>query len=156
MKIRWLLLIALFSVADAKSEDTIAFGRALSHEYLDVDIPCPEGYICMDSWFRWELSIDRTIAGPSIVGKVTAARLQHTNYIRKYERSLRLFVLRPIVDSKLRELVKADYHLIEVSPRKEMFCTNGNPADYGIDTGVYTLHEQEYEHHCFELPQDDK
>lgn len=156
MKVRWLFLIAILAVGDANSEDTIALGRALSHEFLDVDMPCPEDYICMDGWFRWELSIDRTIAGPSIVGRVTAARLQHTNYIRKYERSLRLFVLRPIVDAKLRETVKADYQLVEVSPRNEMFCINGDPANYGIDTNVYTLREQEYEQYCFELPEEGK
>ena len=154
MKLGWLLLLFIaLRVADANAEDTVALGRVISHKYMDVELDCPKDYICMDVWYRWIISIDRTLSGPPVKGRVVAAHLQHTDLNKRFERSLRLFVLRPLSDPARRDELKADYHLLEVSPENEMYCIQHDPSTYGLAVeNTYVRVQDDYKQYCFEIP----
>lgn len=91
-------------------------GRAISNVYVDyVKIACPKGAICMDAWFKWSINVAKTLSGPLITGHVTAMQMQHTTVIPSYERRLRSFVLKPIVDPRQRALLRSRYYLLSTS-----------------------------------------
>jgi len=81
----------------------VFYGRAIGHEVIeDVRMDCPEGRICMDAWFRWNLRVENLLSGPTLSRRITAATIQHAKYIPKYERSLRIFAVRPIESEEQR------------------------------------------------------
>jgi hypothetical protein len=67
--------------------------------------------LCMSSWYRWTIQIQRTLSGPPITGRIATAHIQHASYLLSYLKRFRLFVLTPIEDAQTRQLLKADYYL---------------------------------------------
>jgi hypothetical protein len=154
MRLGWLLLIAFLASAEAEAEETLALGRAISHRSIDVELDCPKDLLCMDAWYRWEVMVNRVVIGPSITGRVIAARIQHSDYNRRYFRSLRLFVLQPIEDPRKRDELGADYYLLEVSPKHHMYCIRQNPSEFGHQPeSLYVRTQTDYVRYCFELPE---
>jgi len=113
----WILgFFMLAFCREAAAGDSVVSGRAISNVYMDyVKIDCPKGNICMDAWFRWCIDVAKPFRGPSITGRVTAVRMQHSTVIPSYERRLRSFVLKPIKDPKQRALLRSDYYLVSTS-----------------------------------------
>jgi hypothetical protein len=96
--------------------DSVVSGRAISNVYMDhVKIDCPKGDICMGAWFKWSIDVAKTLRGPSITGRVSAVRMQHSTVVPSYEKRLRSFVLKPIEDPKQRALLRSDYYLVSTS-----------------------------------------
>ena len=155
MNSRCPLVVLAFFCGVASAEDSVVLGRSLGHMHIEeAEINCPPEYICMDAWFRWTIKPEKTVAGPKLSGRITAARIQHTEFVRSYERTLRLFILTPIEDAEQRALLKADYLLRDVSAVHEMYCVR-NSIDLGIEADE-KLESEDGERYCFELPRDDQ
>lgn len=86
-------------------------GRSLGHEYVPVEMPCPQGAICLSNWFRWKLQVDKVLSGPALAPQIVALTVQHSNYASDYEDQLRLFTVVPIEDAGKRKLLGADFSL---------------------------------------------
>jgi hypothetical protein len=110
--------------------------------------------ICMSSWFRWTIQIQRTMSGPLITGRVASAHAQHGLYVKWYLKQVRLFVLRPIEDAETRGLLKADYYLEDFSKRLAMYCLEQDPRALGIeDEALGRLVGSDESGYCFEAPE---
>lgn len=117
----------------ARAQTTIAIGRAIEHESIDVPIDCPADAICMDGWFRYTLRIERTVTGPKPAPRVRAVHMQHTGYVRRYLRELRVFVLRPITDAAERRRFGADYFLDSVAAETGFYCFRTRLPELDVD-----------------------
>lgn len=150
------LVISSTLPALANEPSSVFHGRATNHEAIeDVKMDCPEDHICMDSWFRWSLHVETLLSGPSLDKRITAATIQHAQYIPKYERSLRLFVVKPIDSEEQRRLLRADYYLQQLSPVYTMYCFNRqDPSSLGFEVPrVYRQTASDHPQFCFELPE---
>jgi len=158
MKALPLLLLAIaLSSQPAYAEDSVILGRALSHKYIEnVETVCPPEYMCVSAWYRWALNAHTTLRGPELSGRVIAARSQHTGFVRSYEKSLRLFVLRPIDDEEQRRLLRADYYILDMSAPREMYCLDNETNQLGIAAEDKFTAPGARDRYCFELPKDDE
>jgi len=122
-------------------QDSVIVGRVVSTSFLrELGPPCPFHIldfgdaliVCNNSWFRWRIAIDRTVAGPALSGRIAAAHLQHNSFGRSEEQDRDLFVVRPISSARQRELLQADYFLVDWSGAH--YCLDADPATLGIET----------------------
>jgi hypothetical protein len=150
------IALSMLLTAPAFAADSVVLGHAVSNGHMDyVENTCPEGYICLHSWYKWVIDVDRTVSGPSVpTGRVVTARMQHTSMIPSYRRRLRLFVLKPIVDPEQRRELRADYFLEETSEAHQMFCFLQNPKDFDLETKEIYVGLNDAREHCFELPKE--
>jgi len=128
-----ILLIASATIARAE-ETSVVLGKARAIEFVDVDVPCPEGYICMDSWYRYDLSVDKVLTGPAVPSRIRAVHIQHADFVPRYRKALRAFVLRPILGAEDRVKLNADFYIDDLSPAHELYCLNGTPEELGISS----------------------
>ena len=134
----------------AQAGDSVVFGRAVSNTYIEgVDDACgplSANEICMNVWFVWTISVSRTVAGPPVTGRVHASRPQHTKFLRSYMRQYHLFVLRPIEDPEQRELLQADYHLMDMSDDN---CLDTRPREISDEDVRATHTDERGDIYCF-------
>jgi hypothetical protein len=153
-----LLLTLLACWETALSADTVIIGTLTDNRPMDyVPDECPKDYICMRSWWKSVIKVQKTIHGPPLSGKVAAAVMQHTWMSKQYQNSLHLFVLRPITDPAERTKLRVDYYLEEVARPAQIYCFSRDPREYGLDvadTYVSEVDEKTQQSHCFELPSD--
>src|SRR5688572_10448947 len=116
-------VVILLVASGTHAEHSVVLGRALENRWIrDVEVPCPENHICQDVWVRWVIDAKRTLNGPELRGRVTAAAIQHTEVVRSYQDRIKLFVLTPIDSPEDRRLLRADYYLSDSSKLYEMYC----------------------------------
>jgi hypothetical protein len=128
------VLLGAFAVAPvAVAADSVVLGHGVSNAFLSPQ-PCPEGSICMDSNYVWVLHADRTVAGPTVTGRVRAIASQHTEATSQFVKSVELFVLRPIQDPSVRKSSGAEYYLVSPSRKNTLgqYCLLVRPADVGL------------------------
>lgn len=127
------VLGVLAFAAPAVAEDSVVIGHGISNAFLS-DSLCTEHSLCMDANYVWVLDADRTVAGPSVSGRVRAIASQHTDATGAFVQSVELFVLRPIKDSPLRKSSGAEYYLVSLSPRysEVRYCLSVKPSDVGL------------------------
>lgn len=117
---------------------------------------CPpdedENTICMTSWFRWTILIERTVRGPSLPRRIVAVIGQHTTHIVRKPYPHSLFVLVPIEDPQMRERLRASYIVEEESVRFETYCLQSDPKEIGLDVEVLTDGKGSF---CFGVPPTD-
>lgn len=145
------LLILLLISTEVFGEDSIVLGRGISNEYIS-DLPCPQGFICLDSMYLWEFAAKRTVVGPAVKGKVRFLAEQHTEALPKYVRSVELFILRPIEDKSVVESTGAHYYLLSLSPRYDngTFCVSVDPLEAGLKLARSDVTvDPDSGYHCF-------
>ena len=150
-KLITIILSAVASAAVCAAEPSVVLGSARSLGFLENQPPCPEGYICLNGWYRYDVMVERTLRGPAVRSLIHAVHSQHTEFNKKYRRALRLFVLRPIDDPKVRADLQADYYLVGLSPLQELYCLNGSPGDIGLSDAQVTVAGPE--NYCFSSDQ---
>jgi hypothetical protein len=147
------LSVMLIASGTALSADTVVIGRLTDNKPMEyVPDECPKGYICLRSWWKSVINVQRIIHGPRLSGVVAAANMQHTSLNPRYKNSVRLFVLRPITDPAERAKLRVDYFLEEMALPAQMYCLSQDPKKYGLEvqeTYVTGVDEKTY---CFELP----
>jgi hypothetical protein len=115
---------------------------------------CPASAICLRSWWRSTIEVDKTLAGQALSGRVDAAVMQHTGVNEQFKRNVRLFALRHIEDPAQRAKLRVDYYLDGMAEPQEFFCLSQDPAALGLKAPrVYVSGEGELAVHCFELPE---
>lgn len=147
--------------------DSLVLGRVLTSYFLeDAGSACVEDdaenkgsneleSICMYGWAHWIIEVDRTIGGKKVRGRVHAARAQHTEMLRDYQKRLRLFALSPIEDAGLRKKLRADFFLLDMS--QEMFCMSQDPQVFGLPEAYLESGSGDDKEFCFDLrPKDDR
>ena len=129
--IAFLGFIAIAS--SAHGADTVVLGKGISNSFVS-ELTCPEGAICMDSLYRWELNAKHTVAGPIVAGRLRAVISQHADANIRFVKSVELFVLRPIEDRELGAAYGADFELVALSPRyaNGNYCLSVEPEDVGL------------------------
>lgn len=147
------ILLAPFACQLAVASDTVVIGRLVANEPMDyVKDECPENYICLRSWWKSVVQVQRTIRGAVLSGRVTAANMQHTTLDPRFIRAARLFVLEPIEDPAQRAKLRADYYLKDMSEPHHMFCLSHDPKDLGLNAETtYVTGAGEDKSYCFEL-----
>jgi hypothetical protein len=150
------LLAAVFAAHCADAADTVVIGRALDQrEAPGEDNGCappaesPDTICIAHPWFQWTLSIDRTLSGPPLSGRVIAARRQHTGTIRSYLRAYRLFVVQPIEDRAERRRLGADYYLVDMS--EAHYCISSDPEELGLHVPTIVEKSNYGDTYCFAL-----
>jgi len=164
MRIACAILFLLFASASRAASPSVVLGDATGQFAIEAEVPCPqrdkdEETICMDAWVGWNITVRKTLSGAPIMGRIRAARVQHTYYAKSYLKSFRLFVLHPIESPEMRKLLSADYLISDLSPKHSMYCTRHEPATFGLhddEMNVHTSPDVDSPSHCFELTGVDK
>ena len=153
MKTPLIVIVCSILCSPAMAADSVVFGRALSNSGMTyVKDECPENHICLHSWYKWVIRVDKTVSGPAVSrGRIVAARMQHTSMESPYTKRLRLFVLRPIEETEQRELLRADYYLEDMSAAQRMFCLTQDPKEVGLVVEGTYKNAKDSREHCFEL-----
>ena len=154
MKLAFVVLISLMCCGLVLAEDLVVVGRLVQNEPMDyVEDECPENYICLHSWWRSVVNVQKTIRGPALNGRIVAANMQHTSLDPGFKKDVRLFVLKPIDDQAQRAKLRAEYYLEDMSEPRKMFCLSQDPKELGLDAErTYVAGRGDAKTHCFELP----
>ncbi len=151
MLMRLLPLVLVFMASQAKAADTLAIGHGISNKFAS-EWECPSEQICMNGWFIWEISIDHTLAGPELEGRLRAAHVQHAEYKPKYVRRHSLFVLRRIEDEELKKTLGVEYQLVDFEMPVEMYCTSHDPNTLGVKVPFVAIRKyQDITEYCFSV-----
>lgn len=146
-----LVLGTLFGVIASAHADSVVLGRGITNEFAAL-LQCPPDQVCLDSLYAWEFRARRTIIGERIAGRVRALTPQHVDATPEFVRSVRLFVVRPIEDPRVREAYGAEFYLVALSPSYDdsTYCLPESPATYGLDISddEVTVDSQS-RYHCF-------
>jgi hypothetical protein len=79
-----------------QEERSVVIARALSNEKNEAvwGVCSPyDDVICGSGWYKWKLSVDRTVSGPPLEGELRVAVAQHTDLTPDGLRWHKLFVL---------------------------------------------------------------
>lgn len=147
------ILLAVLACRPSDASDIVVFGRLVSNEPMDyVKDECPKDHICLRSWWKSVVQIQKTIQGKVLPDRVTTANMQHTSWDPKVRKALRLFVLEPIDDPDQRAKLRADYYLKDMSALHQMFCLSQDPKTLGLNAEEsYVTGAGEDKTYCFEL-----
>jgi hypothetical protein len=164
MRLLFAMLILLSPCALIAGTPSVVLGKASEQFLIDAEAPCDRGggdllEICMDSWIGWRITVQKTLSGNPIHGRIRAAWIRHAPFIKTYLSRFRLFVLEPIESTEMRKLLGVDYLLRDVSMTHDMYCTSESPAKYGLaddDMDVYALQAANGSRYCFALPAERK
>jgi len=149
------LLFALgLACASAIAQDSVVVGRLVENAPMSyVPNECPENVICLRSWWKSVIRIEKTIQGRKLTDEVGAAVLQHADLSPAFKAGVRLFVLRPITDSQQGRKLRVSYYLQEMIRPRQMYCLGQPPAEYGLEIkNTYQAGEGDSASYCFELP----
>ncbi len=114
--------------------DIVVIGKMVTNEPMSyVKDDCADGNICMHSWWKSVIQVERTVQGTRLSGRITAAVMQHTAMNASYMKAIRFVILAPIEDPDQRKKLRADFYLKEASPPQQMFCSSYNPKDLGLE-----------------------
>jgi hypothetical protein len=153
MKSGLVILLALMLPDLATADSAVVLGRLVGNEPMEyVKDECPENAICLRSWWKSVVEVQKTISGPHLAGRVAAANLQHTSLNSRYTRKVRLFVLKPITDAAERAKLRVDYYLEEMSLPTQMYCFSQDPRELGLDVTETYVSGTDDKTYCFELP----
>jgi hypothetical protein len=118
-------VLALLTYGVASAEDIAVLGRLMSNVPIsDLKDECPDGYICLNRWWRTEILVERTLKGSPLSGQITAAVMQHTAMSGHYKRAVRYFVLEAIQDPSTSRKLQANYYLERASIDPPPICAS--------------------------------
>jgi hypothetical protein len=111
-----LALLALLACRCASAADILVVGKLITNDPMSyVKDKCPDGDICLRSWWKAVIQVQKTLRGSPLSGRITAAIMQHTSMNEEYKKAVRYFVLEAIEDPSMRKKLRADYYLTEES-----------------------------------------
>jgi hypothetical protein len=140
----FLALLGVFAFESGLGANIVVIGKMTTNEPMSyVKDKCPDGNLCMHSWWKSVIQVEKTVAGTPLSGRITAAVLQHTPMALSYMKAIRLIILEPIEDREQRKKLKADFYLKEASPPQKMFCSSYKPEDLGLKTEQTYVSETE-------------
>lgn len=153
MRIATTIVLALAALRPSMAEDIVVIGRLVENAPMEyVPDECPENNICLRSWWKTVVSVQETVHGSRLSGRIAAAVMQHTSLNSRFKKAVRLFVLRPIEDPAQRVKLRVDYYLEEMSEAREMFCLGQDPKRFGLDIAeTYVSGAGDDKTYCFEL-----
>ena len=108
-------------------EQSIVVGAPKAQEFI-VAMNC-EPQICMDSFYRWSIAVERQVSGPGVPKRVRAVRVQHAENVFADKRPKLLFVLEPISDPAVRKRYQADYYIEAMGRPTQVFCLSGRSQE---------------------------
>ena len=158
MKFAVAIVLAVLTGQVSAADNIVVLGKLVYNEPMEyVPDECPEDSICLRSWWKSIVNVQKTIHGSAVSGRVAAAVMQHTLLNDRYKKSVRLFVLRPIDDPKQRAKLRVDYYLESMSEPYQMFCLSQDPKESGLDTKeTYIAGTNDEKIFCFELPESEQ
>jgi hypothetical protein len=111
-----LAVLALLACRCASAADIVVVGKLITNEPMSyVRDECPDGDICLHSWWKAVIQVEKTLRGSPLSGRISAAVMQHTSMNEHYKKAVRYFVLEAIEDPSMRKKLRADYYLTEGS-----------------------------------------
>jgi hypothetical protein len=107
----------------AMAERSIVEGTVLRQTLVEgVAVPCPEGAICMSSWYAYDLAISRTSCGPQLPREIRVVNLAHGQNTSSSLAKFKFFKLVPIDSRATRALLNADYYLDQRAAEAAKVC----------------------------------
>jgi hypothetical protein len=154
MKTAIAFVLVLASAQSFAAESIVVLGKLVYNEPMEyAPDECPENYICLRSWWKSVVSVQKTVHGSPVTGRIAAAVMQHTSLNDRYKKSVHLFVLRRIEDPKERAKLRVDYYLDSMSEPSQMYCSWQDPKDIGLEVDdTYVSGTDDQRTYCFELP----
>lgn len=154
MRVAVAIALTLCVARPALAEDIVVIGRLLENKPMAyVPHECPENHICLHSWWKSVVSVQKTVQGAKLVGHVAAAVMQHASLNPRFQKRVRLFVLRPIEDPAERAKLRVDYYLKAMSEPRQMYCWGQDPKASGLNVEeVYVSEADDRKTFCFNLP----
>ena len=141
------------------NEKVVVIGRVISERHAsglgvacspDPDPLDQQEFLCMTSWFRWRIAVDRTISGQEISGRISVATPKHALVLPDWLAQNELFVLTPVDSAEQRELLAADFVMYDLSVRN--YCLTVDPRSLGIDAiDLNVSDDPENPVYCFTL-----
>jgi hypothetical protein len=111
-----LAVLALLACHCASAADIVVVGKLIINEPMSyVRDDCPDSDICLHSWWKAVIQIEKTLRGSPLSGRITAAVMQHTSMNEHYQKTVRYFVLEAIEDPSMRKKLRANFYLTEGS-----------------------------------------
>jgi hypothetical protein len=155
MKTALVLVLVLATTQSVAADSIVVLGKLVYNEPMEyVPSECPENYICLRSWWKSVVNVQKTIHGSPLSGRIAAAVMQHTSYNARYKKSVHLFVLKPIEDPAARAKLRVDYYLEDMSEGRQMYCLSQDPKEAGLEVDeTYVAGTDESRNYCFELPE---
>lgn len=99
----FLTLLGVLTCQCAIGADIIVIGKMISNEPMNyVKDKCPDGDLCMHSWWKSVIQVEKTVQGKPLSGRITAAVMAHTGMNSRYMRAIRFVILEPIEDAGQR------------------------------------------------------
>lgn len=131
MKIQEVLLIAFVGAwGSAQAAESSFCGSSLGQKVIDyVELPCPKDLVCLGTWVRREIQVEKLLDGPTVGEKVTVARIQHGLFNAEFDASFSLFTVKPIDDKEMRDLLGAEFILVKFAKGEDAKeCRNASEA----------------------------
>lgn len=111
-----LAMLVLFACRFAGAADIVVVGKLITNEPMSyANDECPGDDICLHSWWKAVIQVEKTLEGSPLSGRITAAVDQHTSMNAHYKKAVRYFVLAAIEDPSIRKKLRADYYLTQGS-----------------------------------------
>jgi hypothetical protein len=108
--------IALLICGCAYASDIVVIGKLITNGPMSyAKEPCAEDEICLHTWWKAVIKVERTLQGSPVSGRITAAVWQHTSMNDQYKKAVRYFILEAIEDPVVRKKLRAQYYLEESS-----------------------------------------
>ncbi len=132
-KLLTFIVLLMISFSLKANEAIVFFGKLISNEYIsEASVDCPEGNICMNSPYRFEIKVESLLQRELTTDVIKAARIQHSKYV-SFPKTKQLFVIREIEDKEKQDLLGSKYWLEEYSKPKTIYCLSKSGKQYGIE-----------------------
>jgi hypothetical protein len=108
----FLSVLVLLGCRCAIASDIVVMGKLIANEPMSyVSDECPDDGICLHTWWKAVIQVERSLRGSPLSGRITAAVMQHTAMNAQYRKAVRYFVLETIEDPSMRKKLRAGYYL---------------------------------------------
>lgn len=138
-------LSALFFLStNTYADNSIVIGRGIK-----VDEVAGSGD--WSSEYVWQINARRTLSGPTVKGAVRIVAASHAQPKDSYVRTIELFVLAPVIQSKTESTVEPGFSLIASSPlyKRRKYCIPFKPVEVSIPLDDSEVQRDDHGFYCF-------
>ena len=103
------------------------------------------------SEYVWQIHAQRTLAGPTVKGAVRIIAVSHAQPKDSYVRTIELFVLAPVIQSKTESTAEPRFSLIASSPlyKRGKYCIPFKPFEVSIPLDDSEVQRDDIGFYCF-------
>lgn len=129
--------------ANVCADNSVVIGRGIKVDEVAGSGDWASGYV-------WQVRANRTLSGPAVKGTVRIIAASHAQPKDSYVRTVELFVLAPVIQSKAAD-DSPRFSLIASSPlyKREKYCISFKPDEVSIPLNDSEVERDEHGFYCF-------